>query len=69
MELEAQSHRLFGTTKQGFKYDESMVPKLDIPDLSNFELKPYVSYKTPLKLPKEIQDKIDKLNDYSKFKL
>mmetsp|Transcript_37615 Transcript_37615/g.42637 ORF Transcript_37615/g.42637 Transcript_37615/m.42637 type:complete len:161 (+) Transcript_37615:46-528(+) len=46
--LERESPRQFGEfTRFGFKYDPSLVPFYDVPDLSNFELKPYVSRMTP----------------------
>jgi len=35
-----------------------------VPDLTNFELKPYVSYKTP-RVSRDILDQLKQLNDYS----
>ena len=54
-EMEAQSHKLFGFWKgKDFIFQNSKVPQYDIPDLKDFDLKPYVSFKTPLKLPDEL---------------
>lgn len=34
-------------TSKGFQFDPTMAPKVDIPDLTDFELKPYISVHTP----------------------
>ena len=45
---EWKSTNLFGSYgPSGFRLDRNKVPVLDIPDLTGFELKPYVSYNTP----------------------
>jgi large subunit ribosomal protein L41 len=43
-----QSDKLYGEfTAKGFKYDHRKAPFIDIPDLTGFKLKPYVSVHTP----------------------
>ncbi|CAD8104506.1 unnamed protein product [Paramecium sonneborni] len=63
--LRQESDRVFGKfigTK--FVVDKSRVPQYDIPDLTGFELKPYVSYHTP-QVDKETQIKLERLNDFN----
>lgn len=46
--LERESTNLFGEfVHKGFKLDRNKVPKILIPELENFDLKPYVSCHTP----------------------
>ena len=45
---EWKSTNLFGTFgPAGFRLDKQRLPVLEIPDLTGFELKPYVSFNTP----------------------
>ena len=48
-EIERNSPRPFGkfTRKGHFRYFIDMVPFYNIPDLTDFKLKPYVAYSTP----------------------
>ena len=48
-ETERLSHRPFGSldSKARFKLDINKVPFYNVPDLSGFQLMPYVPYKTP----------------------
>ncbi|KAL4450784.1 hypothetical protein ABPG74_011626 [Tetrahymena malaccensis] len=64
--MERDSDRLFGqfSSRSKFLFDSQRVPFLDIPDLTDFELKPYVSVHTP-RIEKEDIIKIIKLNDFT----
>ena len=55
MEAERESIRPFGqfTRKGGFKLNIDLVPFYNVPDLTDFKLKPYVPHSTP-KIPVDI---------------
>ena len=68
-EYERQSLKPYGKfVRSGFKFDKEKLPFYDIPDLSGFELRPYVEYNA-LKLSDSLKnhqtqvnkDKIEKL--------
>eukprot|EP00331_Platyophrya_macrostoma_P001589 CAMPEP_0176408910 /NCGR_PEP_ID=MMETSP0127-20121128/2216_1 /TAXON_ID=938130 /ORGANISM="Platyophrya macrostoma, Strain WH" /LENGTH=93 /DNA_ID=CAMNT_0017788253 /DNA_START=221 /DNA_END=502 /DNA_ORIENTATION=- len=63
--LERESPYPYGqfTRKGKFLYDASKVPLYDVPDLSTFKLKPYVSVHTP-KVDDETKSKLKALNNY-----
>lgn len=62
---EINSPRNYGKVgnKGQFIMDKSKLPFYDIPDLTDFKLKPFVSYHTP-KLSEEIKERIVKMNDF-----
>ena len=64
-EYERNSPRMYGSVgKKGhFVMDKSKLPFFNIPDLTGFELKPYVSYHTP-KLGEEVKSRMKELNDF-----
>lgn len=66
-EMEIKEDRIFGKFDNfgNFYYDKSKVPEYDIPQIDNFELKPYVSYSTP-KISQEMMDEIKSLNNFEK---
>ncbi|CAK90010.1 unnamed protein product (macronuclear) [Paramecium tetraurelia] len=63
--LRQESDRVFGKfVGSKFVVDKSRIPQYDIPDLTGFELKPYVSYHTP-QVDKETQTKLERMNDFN----
>jgi len=65
--LERNSHYPFGkfTRKSKFLFDPTKVPLYNVPDLTNFELKPYVSYHTP-RIDMDLKNKLKQLNQTNK---
>jgi len=63
--LERESPYPFGTftRKSRFRFDKTKVPVYNVPDLTGFELHPYVSVHTP-KVDEDTLEKIRKLNDW-----
>jgi len=63
--LERDSPYPFGkfTRKSKFIFDPSRVPVYNVPDLTGFDLRPYVSVHTP-KVDEDTLEKIRKLNDW-----
>eukprot|EP01016_Furgasonia_blochmanni_P010876 TRINITY_DN1471_c0_g1_i8.p1 TRINITY_DN1471_c0_g1~~TRINITY_DN1471_c0_g1_i8.p1 ORF type:complete len:234 (+),score=37.52 TRINITY_DN1471_c0_g1_i8:104-703(+) len=63
--MEMNSHYPFGhfTKKQKFIYDADRVPFFDVPDLTDFTLKPYVSVHTA-RISEETTKTMGKINDF-----
>ncbi|KAM3128569.1 hypothetical protein pb186bvf_019337 [Paramecium bursaria] len=63
-DLQQNSDRVFGEfVGRKFRFDKNKVPIYDVPDLTDFNLMPYVSHKTP-KIEKDVLDRLRELNDF-----
>jgi len=64
--LEANSHYPFGkfTRRNKFMFDANRVPLYNVPDLTDFDLKPYVSVHTP-QIDEETKARLRSLNDFT----
>jgi len=64
--MEENSHYPFGqfTRKGKFMFNPEKVPLYNVPDLTGFQLKPYVSVHTP-QIDDDIRSRLANINDFS----